>query len=107
MSAFKDAIKNDVKSVFLNPAEFGEPHTIDGESVICVIDKDITAGRDGREVNFEGVFVNTLTIYVSTADIESRPVEGQYINIDSETYRVLNVSDEDSVLAIIVEVNAQ
>lgn len=107
MSAFKDAVKKDVKTVFINSDEFAERHTIDGESVLCIVDKDITAGRDGREVNFEGVFLNTLTIYVSTANIENRPVEGQYIDFDGETYHVLNVSDEDGILVIIVEVNAQ
>lgn len=107
MSGFKNAVKKDVKSVFINHDEFAESHTIDGVSVVCIVDKDITDGRDGREINFEGVFLNTLTIYVSTADIENRPVEGQYIDFDGETYHVLNVSDEDGILAIIVEVNAQ
>ena len=107
MSAFKNAVKKDVESVFINHDEFAESHTIDGVRVVCIVDKDITAGRDGREVNFDGVFVNTLTIYVSTSHIENRPVEGQYIDLDGETYRVMNVSDEDGILAIIVEVNAQ
>lgn len=107
MSAFKDAIKNDVKSVFINLDEFAESHIVNGESVSCIVEKDITAGRDGREVNFEGVFMNTLTIYIASGDMDSRPVEGQYIDFDGEDYRVMNVSDEDGILAIIVEVNAQ
>ena len=107
MSAFKDAIKNDVKTVFINQDEFAEIHSVNGADVSCIIDKDITAGRDGREVNFEGVFVNTLTIYVSSTDMDPRPVEGEILYLDGETYIVRNVSDEDGILAIIAEVNAQ
>lgn len=107
MSSFKNAIKKDVLSVFINIDEFADVHSVNGEDVLCIIDKDVTAGLDGREINFEGVFVNTLTIYVSSAEIASRPVEGQILDLDGETYIVRNVSDEDGILVIIAEVNAQ
>lgn len=107
MSVFKDAIKRDVKSVFLNTQEFGETHTINGKSVACVFEQHISAGLDGREVNFEGVYVNTITLYVAPDDLDFRPVRGQYIKVDDETYMVMKVGDEYGVLAIVFEVNEQ
>ena len=30
---FKETLQNDVKAVFLNPAEFGEPHVVNGRKM--------------------------------------------------------------------------
>jgi hypothetical protein len=105
MSAFKDAIKKDVKSVFMNGEEFAENHTINGQIVTCIIDKDINTEAQSAKGNItlEGVFVNTVTIYVSSDDIETRPVEGERLNVDGSFHVVRNVSDENGILAIVAE----
>ena len=36
--SFKDTLKNDVKAVFLNPAEFGEPHVVNGRKMLAVLE---------------------------------------------------------------------
>ena len=51
MSAFKDAVSKDVKAVFLNLDEFANEHTLNGKTVVCVVDKDLTtAGNSHFEV---------------------------------------------------------
>ena len=35
---FKEALQNDVKAVFLNPAEFGELHIVNGRKMLAVLD---------------------------------------------------------------------
>ena len=37
--SFKDVLKDDIRSVFLNFAEFGEEHKINGETVLVIIDE--------------------------------------------------------------------
>lgn len=108
MSNFKDAVKRDIHSVFINVDEFADTHAINGRQVKCVVDTDVTDEATGKgSVTFEGVFVNMLTIYVATADLEFRPVEGELLDLDDETYIVRKVSDEYGVLVILAEVNAQ
>ncbi len=104
MSAFKDALAVDVKKVFLNADEFSDYHDLDGERVLCQIDKNLIDGAQGTET--EGVFVNTLTIYVSADDIE-KPVEGQILSVDDSMHIVRSVSDEMGILVIVAESNEQ
>ena len=37
---FKEQVKADIDSVFLNFDEFGEYHVIEGKKVLCIIDDD-------------------------------------------------------------------
>lgn len=104
MSRFKDAIANDVKSVFINCDEFGDVHTVNGERVPCVVDTDVTAGADK---SLEGVFVNAVTLYIAVSDIEERPVEGEILVLDERIYLVKKVSDESEMLVITLEVHDQ
>lgn len=104
MSAFKDQLRKDAKAVFLNLREFADEHCLNGYTVACVVDKDLTqAAKD----SFVGVFVNAVTIYVATADLEVRPVEGEMLELDGVFHTVRSVNAEGDVLAIVAEVNEQ
>lgn len=107
MSAFKDAIAKDVKTVFINLDEFAEEHNLNDEIVACIVDKDIISEQANKSEIREGVFVNTLTIYVDVKDVKERPVKGEQIRLDDEWYFVEDVSVEDGVLVIVVEANRQ
>ena len=102
MSRFKRFVSLDVKRAFINKDEFAEEHMLNGERVTCVIDKDLT--QDAKNI---GVFMNAITIYVETADIEEKPVEGELLDFDDKIYVVRSVSDEDKVLVIVAEANEQ
>ena len=108
MSAFKDAVSRDVKTVFINLDEFADEHVFDGQTVSCIVDKDLTSGaNDTISHPLDGVFLETLTIYVDAKDITPQPVEGQRIEFDDKRYFVRNVSVEDGILAIVVEAYMQ
>lgn len=102
MSRFKRFVSLDVKRAFINIEEFAEEHLLNGERVTCVIDKDLT--QDAKNI---GVFMNAITIYVETADLEAKPVEGELLDVDGNMYVVRSVSDEDCVLVIVAEANEQ
>lgn len=109
MSAFKEAVAKDNKSVFINLDEFAENHIINGDSVPCIVDKDIIqdAGNAYGGLEYKGVFLNILTIYIAETDIKRRPVEGELLNLDGENYTVQNVSAEQGILSIVAGVYAQ
>lgn len=109
MSAFKDAVAADVKNVFINIDEFAEEHDINGLIVKCVIDKNITAGNsfDTSGNPLEGVFTNTLTIYVASRDVPVFPVEGELLRVDGSLHIVRKVSNEMGVLEIVAEASGQ
>ena len=103
MSAFKDAVANDVMAVFLNEDEFADVHEVNGERVSCVIDKDMVQEADA---SLEGVFINALTIYLREGDIDT-PVEGSILSVDDSMHLVRSVSVEDGMLVIVAEANEQ
>lgn len=109
MSRFKDAVKNDIDRVFLNQDEFAEVHNLDGERVKCAVSLDVTseAGSNSRSYAYEGVFLNTLTVYVKAASISRRPVEGELWEIDGELHSVHRVSEEEGMLVVTTEASAQ
>lgn len=104
MSAFKDQLRKDAKAVFINLREFADEHCLNGYTVACVIDKDLT---QGAKDSFVGVFVNAVTIYVATEDMEVRPVEGEMLELDGVFHTVRSVNAEGDILAIVAEVNEQ
>ena len=51
---FKDVIKNDLKSVFLNLGEFGEIHLLNGQEILVIIDENELTEREKRIRREEG-----------------------------------------------------
>ena len=100
MSRFKDAVKADVKSVFLNLDEFADMHDINGASIRCVVDVDEAASQ------FVGVFNNTVTVYVAAGDM-TPPVEGEIFRLDGSLHEVRRVNVEGDMLVIVAEANVQ
>lgn len=105
MSLFKDTVKADVKNVFLNADEFSDRHKIDDVEIVCQIDADVIDPKDGSiSQPLYAVFANTITLYVSSADIE-KPVEGQVIRLDDRRLSVRQVKDEMGIYVITLEEN--
>lgn len=109
MSRFRDAVKKDIDSVFLNQDEFADVHSLDGERVLCVVTEDVTseAGSNSRSYAHEGVFLKTRTVQVKAASLSRRPVEGELWDIDGELHFVHRVSEEEGMLVVTTEANAQ
>lgn len=107
MSNFKNVVQNDVKKTFINLGEFADTHSLNGVSVSCIIDKDVTQETAARNRDLEGVFLNTVTVYVAAVDLPARPVEGELLKIDGSFHLVQSVSDEEGVYAIVCVENQQ
>ena len=46
---FKELLRQDVKTVFLNPAEGGEEHTVNGKTMLIIIDDNELTEREKRD----------------------------------------------------------
>lgn len=107
MSLFKRCVEHDVTNVFLNLDEFADWHTIDDVRLRCIVDKDMTEAYSNAQSDpIEGVFHNTVTLYVRAMDME-RPVEGELLRLDGSLHLVESVSDEMGVYVIIATENRQ
>ena len=108
MSLFKRCVGHDVTNVFLNLDEFADWHMIDDVRLRCIVDKDMTEVYPyvQRGPIIEGVFHNTVTLYVRAMDME-RPVEGELLRLDGSLHLVESVSDEMGVYVIIATENRQ
>lgn len=108
MRTFKDAVSADVANVFLNMDEFADRHNLNGRDVICLVDTDMTdPAKERVNKSLEGVFVNSITVYVKPDDLERRPVERELLYLDGEMYFVQTVSSEMGLLVITAEVHGQ
>lgn len=103
---FKEALQNDVKAVFLNPAEFGEPHTVNGRKMLAVLDDMEHIEREKRmKSHMDGVYVRQLLLYVAAEDFGEIPPQGVLVKLDGKQYQVADATDECGVYAITLEAN--
>lgn len=103
---FKEALQNDVKAVFLNPAEFGELHIVNGRKMLAVLDDMEHIEREKRmKSNMDGVYVRQLLLYVAAEDFGEFPPHGVLIKLDGKQYQVAGATDEGGVYAITLEAN--
>lgn len=108
MTTFKDAIEQDVTNVFLNPDEFAKTYNLNGNDVCCMVDTDLVSGiAQTLENPAFGIFHNAVTIYVKTADMERKPVEGELLYLDDKMFYVRKVNIETGMYVIVVEANEQ
>ena len=105
---FKDTIKNDIKSIFLNPYEFADMHEINGEKIVCVVDDDAIADevklKFGNSPHSESqTLYNGLTaVYVATEDF-GKPKPQSTLTFDGRRYRVISVSEQDGIYKFLLE----
>lgn len=106
MSVFKDIIKDDIKRTFLDPEEFGELHKIDGRDMIVIFDDSELIERSKKQLDrADGIYKRQFIMYVSKADFGSVPAVGRRLQVDSATYRIVDVAVEGDVYAITLGVN--
>lgn len=104
LSRFKQQIVKDAKQVFLNEKEFAEYHKINGEDFLCIIDRNINSQyQDSAAYPIEGVFINTLTIYV--LEEMALPAVDSILSLDKSHHRVLSASAESGIIVIVVQEN--
>lgn len=96
--SFKEQLEKDMKA-FFNADEFAETHSINGESIECVLmlsDKDTDANIQSKK----GTITSYSSIIVQTSYIGTTMVPGDYVEVDSELFNVVEVADVEGVLYI-------
>lgn len=67
--SFKELLRQDVKTVFFNPLEFGEEHTVNGKPMLILIDDNELSEREKRiKSHMDGIYKKQTLIYVSAID---------------------------------------
>lgn len=100
--SFRDQALRDIHEVFLNPDEFGETHLVNGKEIVCIVD-DGMAGLKGSSAdgfNNSGMFTldeQVRVIHLADSALSPRPVPGQTLDIDGESWTVLQDAGAVSV----------
>lgn len=85
MSRFRELVKSDVTSVFLDPEVFADPHEVDGKTVMGVV---VHVSSDpSQEAKGLGVYRSGVVLYVDERDLEREP-EGEPMNLDGRLYTI-------------------
>ncbi len=82
VKTFKDVLRSDIKSVFLNFEEFGEEHEINGETVLIIIDENELTEREKRirrGIDAE-LHKKQLLFYVAAEDFGPLPSPGRLLD---------------------------
>lgn len=87
---FKDMVAADIAATFLNPAEFGEPHTVEGAEIIAVMDSQALKERQaGAELS---VAEASVLLHAAVKDLPEERAPGATLNVDGCEYIVADWS---------------
>ena len=103
---FKEILRQDVKSTFFNPLEFGEEHIVNGKKMLIIIDDNELTEREKRiRLHIDGMYRKQTLIYVSALDYGPLPGVGKSVKIDGTTFIVTDSLNESGVYSIHLEAN--
>lgn len=106
MKSFKDIIKEDISTTFINTDEFSDMHNIDGRDMPVQIDDNEIIEREKKSSsNMDGVYVKQKLIYVKADDFGALPAIGRQLVLDGKRYLVVDSTDEYGVYTITLEGN--
>lgn len=101
---FKELLQQDVKNVFLDPAEFGETHMVNGREMPIVIDNYGLRERQAQAgYPKDGSHVKQELIYVAEGDYGPLPKQGTSLTIDRGSYRVVDALKEGGIYQLLIE----
>ena len=83
MRSFKEQLEKDFDDTFFNLDEFAELHTIDGNEIPVVVDNEALLSLNmGKTVETDGIFTDSIIIFVQRKYLDYEPVIGQVIEFD-------------------------
>ena len=104
MKSFKEIIKEDIGTAFINAEEFSDIHNIDGKDMpIQIDDNEIIEREKKSSSNMDGVYVKQKLIYVKADDFGALPAIGRQIMLDGKRYMVVDSTDEYGIYTITLE----
>jgi hypothetical protein len=91
--SLRDTFRDDVMTVFQNPEEFAAAHVVDGKTILCVFDEEITdPGNIGK---FEGLMKLGKVMFVQESLLPVKPVPGARMNVDGVFYTVTYIEPDN------------
>lgn len=102
---FKEMIRGDIDSIFLNPDEFGEPHTVNGKAGVNIVIDDfelLNREKFRDEVKNDGTSLKRSVFYVKASDFGRLPAVGKQVAIDGAKFRVEKAVNEQGIYSITV-----
>lgn len=106
MRSFREQLEKDFDSIFFNPNEFAEPHNIDGNEIMVVVDNEtLLALNLGKMADTDGIFEIAKMFFVQKKHMEDEPVIGQIMEFDGEMFTVGNVLEDFGGYTIILKGN--
>lgn len=110
MSAFKDQIARDNRTVFMNLDEFPDEHTINGKTMTVMFDNNEMIDREKRyqykkSLYADGVYLKEVLIYVLAEEFGALPAVGRTLVLDGKTYIISDAINEDGIYSLSLEAN--
>lgn len=104
--SFKELVHQDIKNVFLNLAEFGETHTVNGKPMAVVFDDIENVEREKKmKSNMDGLYARQYFLFVAADDFGPLPPQGVLVTVDGKRYIVVDATDESGMYGITLEAN--
>lgn len=103
MSDFQDMVKADLLGVFLDKAYFGIEATVEGNTILIVLDNDELKKRQGGQ-DF-AIAESTTLFYALTTDLPSRRTPGQNININGRECVIDDWQEDMGISTITIREN--
>lgn len=95
---FKAMVEADRRRTFLNLAEFGEEHCVEGKTIMAIFDDDTLKERQGGQEL--GVAESSVLLFAAVEDLPARRPAGEGLNVDGREY-IVNDWREDMGIATI------
>lgn len=96
MKPFAAAIAADIEGAFLNPAEFGDPHTLEGAEIIAVVET-----YEGRDAMPGAAQHDGLRVHAKTADLAAMRIRSHStVTLDGRNYVVAARHDDLGVTTL-------
>lgn len=106
MPSFKDILRADIDTVFMNTDEFAGFHTVNGKKMAVTIDNNELIERAKKaKSNMDGIYVKTTLIYVKAKDFGPLPAVSSLLNLDGKIFKVMDAMNEDGLYSIHLEAN--
>lgn len=86
---------------------FGDPHEVQGQEILCVLDEDEFSERARRclSQSMDGVYLCGVVLYCKLADIGFRPEIDDLITVDDVEYGVLACEEGEKLLILTLQEN--
>ncbi|MFA9464049.1 MAG: hypothetical protein ACERKN_07120 [Velocimicrobium sp.] len=94
---FQEQLEIDFATVFFNLDEFAGEHTLNGQSILLVIEEETEEDyKNTRQSLYtDGIHIQAKIIHVLKKDLDFEPFKGQILMLDEEVYQIEWIAPDD------------